>query len=62
MLILLPGAIPPPTKAPPCLMGCYLLCFVYILGGPVSQRANGHVTRARPIRFPPEILVQDRQV
>ena len=63
MLILLPGAIPPSsTNAPHCLMGCYLFCFVCILGGPVSQSANGHVTQAQPIRFSPEILVQDRQV
>ena len=58
-MLLLPGAAPPSsTHMPCCLLAARLSSFVCILGGPVNQRANEHVTQAQPIRFSPEILMQ----
>lgn len=55
-MLLLPGAVPP-TNVPCCVLAARLSS-VCILGGPVNQRANEHVTQAQPIRFSPEILMQ----
>ena len=56
-MLLLPGAVPP-TNVPYCVLAARLSSSVCILGGPVNQRANEHVTQAQPIRFSPEILMQ----